>query len=274
MSTEHNTVPQSSDENSIEREDSTTAATAVSPVESRGEGFRFIASFAAVGLLLAGVVGVWTLQSSNDDAEARQRAIAEQSALSGSESTSASESGNSTATSDEATTSAPSDNPQSPRSERPAQTSTKSVTPLGNDPYLPPNSWDGDNRNDGSDFFVVPSETVYAEPTPEATQLLPLPDSSNGNGAPSASQSARPSFPGTSLPPFELPTFSGGTVTPTETMTELPTEPGGEPDEPSAPDTGDGSTPTDTTGANQGGRDDRRFNLFERESWERMTDTR
>lgn len=241
--------------------DSAAATTAFSPVESRGVGSRAIAGFAAAGLLLAGAVGAWTLQSSNDTVAARQRAVSEQTSMS------AEDSASSPSSSSDASRPSNSNRPGSPEASsrgtsRPQSQGQSNIAPLGNDPYLPPNAWDGAQEG----YTAHPTETVYAEPTPQPGTAAPE-SSSNPSGNLTLDDLGHYVPNGRDhlwdfLAPQDRPTSSPTEVaTPSETVTVLPSpsdspkptettttvDDDGRPGDPN-PEPGSGSGPTDTTG--------------------------
>lgn len=159
---------------------------------------RAISGIAIVGLALAGIIGVWTWQSGSEATSPKHK-TAEESTVSIS---TGAASQDHDAVSDE-----PTQQPDPPAySTRAPQSGNGShfsnVAPLGQDPYLPPNAWSG-QQNNGSQ----PSETIVAEgleghgqaqqpqvPTqPPSTQQFPQVSSAR----PGASQVEQP---GTSQP--------------------------------------------------------------------------
>ena len=132
--------------------------------EETSSGRRFIAGFATVGLALAAVVAIWSWQATGSD-----HPTSKGSAESNQEIASVS-------------TGKPSGSPESSQTSRPDHhdhanlpseansTSSKQgksnngrgsgIAALGQDPYLPPNAWNG-TRSGG---FVDPTETVQLNP--------------------------------------------------------------------------------------------------------------
>ena len=163
---------------------------------------RAISGIAIVGLALAGVIGVWTWQSGSE-ATSPKRSTAEESTVSIS---TGAASQDHDVVSDEPT---PRPDPPAYSTRAPqAQDASgfSNVAPLGQDPYLPPNAWNG-QQNDGSQ----PSETIIAEGLvspgqtqqqvpnqPPSTQQVP-PVSSAQPGASQVEQPGTPQ-PGTPQP--------------------------------------------------------------------------
>lgn len=203
--------------------------------ESRGVGARFIAGFAAVGLLAAGAVGVWTLQTTDNSTQDRQESVAEQSQVS--ELTGES-------SSNEPQSANPRDATESPRMPSAAGSSSAShsserggsLSSLQDDPYLPPNSWSGH-------FFSTQSQPSSIAPSVE--------QSPSSVSEPSTPTPSAPSQPNSWTDDLGLPDDPGGIFDeitpgtskattepqPTETLTELPTSAAEttEPSEPSTP---------------------------------------
>lgn len=162
---------------------------------------RAISGIAIVGLVLAGVIGVWTWQSGSE-ATSPKRNTTEESTVAIS---TGAASQDHDVVSDE-----PTSQPKPPAySTRAPQSGNGSnfsnVAPLGQDPYLPPNAWNGQQnnawngqQNNGSQ----PSETIVAEgqespgqaqqpqvpPQPPSTQQAPQVSSA----LPGASQAEQP----------------------------------------------------------------------------------
>lgn len=115
---------------------------------------RAISGIAIVGLVLAGIIGVWTWQSGSE-ATSPNRNTAEESTVAIS---TGAASQDHDVVSDE-----PGSPPNPPAySTRAPQSGNGSnfsnVAPLGQDPYLPPNAWNGQQNNG-----LQPSETIVAE---------------------------------------------------------------------------------------------------------------
>ena len=221
---------------------------------------RAISGIAIVGLVLAGIIGVWTWQSGSE-ATSPKRNSAEESTVAIS---TGAASQNHDVVSDEPTSQPdpPAYSTRAPQSGNGSNFSN--VAPLGQDPYLPPNAWNG-QQNNGSQ----PSETIVAEglespgqaqqpqvPTqPPSTQQAPQVSSA----LPGASQAEQP---GTTKPnpvtdtgkatdgSAEIPFPTDGfPLEPSDsTKTAEPqrgTDESGEPKEPNNGEASDG--PTDTT---------------------------
>ena len=216
--------------------------------ESRGVGARFIAGFAAAGLLAAGAVGVWTLQTTNNSAQARQESVAEQSQVS--ELTGVSSSNErQPADPREATSAARTPSTSGNSSGSHSSGRNGSASAMDNDPYLPPNSWNGQARS--------------SQPRPSSS-VPSGGENTSTNTQPSAQAPSAPSQPNSWTDDLGLPNDPGGifdnitpgtseTTTkpqPTETLTELPTSTA-ETTEPSEPSTAGttGTSETSTTGA-------------------------
>ncbi|QNH96465.1 hypothetical protein [Corynebacterium anserum] len=275
MSSEYPNGPQSSQKQSAQREEPTTASASVSPAQSpRGEGFRFVAVFAAAGLLLAGLVGVWTLKASNGDPDARQRAISEQSLLDKSEDSSASETNKRTDTSGKAKTNTSAHKAHTAQPGYASGEGTQNVTPLGNDPYLPPNSWNGGSRNDASEAPISPTETLFSVPTSETTAVAPPSGSKPSKPTtPAAPKPPAPVFPAPSIP-LKLDFFPGGTVAPTATMTQLPSDSKSSNEKAQTAHSGKSAPAASKDSKGEAGNTTNQLTIFERPVWGGMTDTR
>lgn len=249
-------------------QDSAAATTAFSPEESRGIGSRFIAGFAAAGLLLAAAVGVWTLQASNDTVEARQRTLSEQTSISESSTGQSSPSPRST------TSPTKPEQPRTPEnsglggSQREGAQQLSNVSPLGDDPYLPPNAWGGEHK----DYTEAPAETAFAEPpqqsAPETPQGLSTSEDNLNLGDLPQMELGDDNLPDFLAPSKGQDDNEDGPVdtespSPTVTVTDLPTDTSESSNASESPTTAnyDGSTkstnatesenqptPTDTTG--------------------------
>ncbi|MBF4553028.1 hypothetical protein [Corynebacterium suicordis] len=211
---------QATGESAAEISAETTALPALESAgsEARGVGARFIVGFAAAGLLLAGVVGVWTLQSTSETAQAKQDSAARETAIE-----SVSDSPDAETTSAESTSSRP--EAAGTASASPAQpgtaASTLGSTQLTADPFLPPNAWSGRSSTPAAEP-QVPTSVAPGQPSvnPVPTTVAPQ---QPGNLPP------LPSFPiPTDILPTDVetllpsPSQSSGVPTPTVTTTELP----------------------------------------------------
>ncbi|MGV0397259.1 hypothetical protein ACUY3M_02845 [Corynebacterium suicordis] len=211
---------QATGESAAEISAETTALPALESAgsEARGVGARFIVGFAAAGLLLAGVVGVWTLQSTSETAQAKQDSAARETAIE-----SVSDSPDAETTSAESTSSRP--EAAGTASASPAQpgtaASTLGSTQLTADPFLPPNAWSGRSSTPAAEP-QVPTSVAPGQPSvnPVPTTVTPQ---QPGNLPP------LPSFPiPTDILPTDVetllpsPSQSSGVPTPTVTTTELP----------------------------------------------------
>lgn len=202
--------------------------------ESRGVGARFIAGFAAVGLLAAGAVGVWTLQTTNNSAQARQESVAEQSQVSeltGESSSNERQPADPRDATSEARTPSTSGNSSGSHSSG----RNGSVSAMENDPYLPPNSWSGrvpSTQSQPSSFApsVEQSPSTVSEPSTQAPSAPSQPNSWTDD-------LGLPDDPGGIFDEITPGTSEATTEPqPTETLTELPTS-AAETTEPSEPAT-------------------------------------
>lgn len=189
--------------------------------ESRGVGARFIAGFAAVGLLAAGAVGVWTLQTTNNSAQARQESVAEQSQVSeltGDSSSNERQPADPRDATSEARTPSTSGNSSNSRSSE----RNGSVSAMENDPYLPPNSWNGQAQSSQPDpSYSAPSggQNTSANTQP-SVQAPSTPTQSNSW----SEDLDLPSDPGGIFDAITPGTSEATTEPqPSETLTELPT---------------------------------------------------
>lgn len=222
---------------------------------------RAISGIAIVGLVLAGVIGVWTWQSGSE-ATSPKRNTTEESTVAIS---TGAASQDHDVVSDEPTSQPdpPAYSTRAPQSGNGSNFSN--VAPLGQDPYLPPNAWNG-QQNNGSQ----PSETIVAEGLespgqPQQPQVPPQPPSTQqapqGSSAlPGATQAEQPSttkpgpvtetgkatdgsaeipFPTDGFPPLE-PSDSTKPAEPQHGTDEAE-----DPKEPNSGEASDG--PTDTT---------------------------
>ena len=125
---------------------------------------RAISGIAIVGLVLAGVIGVWTWQSGSE-ATSPKRNTTEESTVAIS---TGAASQDHDVVSDEPTSQPdpPAYSTRAPQSGN--GSSFSNVAPLGQDPYLPPNAWNG-QQNNGSQ----PSETIVAEAVSYTHLTLP-----------------------------------------------------------------------------------------------------
>lgn len=224
---------------------------------------RAISGIAIVGLVLAGIIGVWTWQSGSE-ATSPNRNTAEESTVAIS---TGAASQDHDVVSDE-----PASPPNPPAySTRAPQSGNGSnfsnVAPLGQDPYLPPNAWNG-QQNIG----LQPSETIVAEglespgqaQQPQQPQVPPQSPSTQqapqvSSALPGASQAEQP---GTTKPgpvtetgkatdgSAEIPFPTDGfPLEPSDsTKTAEPQRGTDEAEDPKKPNSGEASDgPTDTT---------------------------
>lgn len=224
---------------------------------------RAISGIAIVGLVLAGIIGVWTWQSGSE-ATSPNRNTAEESTVAIS---TGAASQDHDVVSDE-----PASPPNPPAySTRAPQSgngsSFSNVAPLGQDPYLPPNAWNG-QQNIG----LQPSETIVAEglespgqaQQPQQPQVPPQSPSTQqapqvSSALPGASQAEQP---GTTKPgpvtetgkatdgSAEIPFPTDGfPLEPSDsTKTAEPQRGTDEAEDPKKPNSGEASDgPTDTT---------------------------
>lgn len=120
---------------------------------------RVISGIAVVGLALAGVIGVWTWQAGSD-ATAPKPQSAEESTIAISTGAASQEHD---VVPDNPSSAEPTAQPKAPAYSTSHQASPGSgyytnVAPLGQDPYLPPNAWNGRQTSNPQ-----PSETIIAE---------------------------------------------------------------------------------------------------------------
>lgn len=224
---------------------------------------RAISGIAIVGLVLAGIIGVWTWQSGSE-ATSPNRNTAEESTVAIS---TGAASQDHDVVSDE-----PASPPNPPAySTRAPQSGNGSnfsnVAPLGQDPYLPPNAWNGQQNNG-----LQPSETIVAEglespgqaQQPQQPQVPPQSPSTQqapqvSSALPGASQAEQP---GTTKPgpvtetgkatdgSAEIPFPTDGfPLDPSDsTKTAEPQRGTDEAEDPKKPNSGEASDgPTDTT---------------------------
>lgn len=224
---------------------------------------RAISGIAIVGLVLAGIIGVWTWQSGSE-ATSPNRNTAEESTVAIS---TGAASQDHDVVSDE-----PASPPNPPAySTRAPQSGNGSnfsnVAPLGQDPYLPPNAWNGQQNNG-----LQPSETIVAEglespgqaQQPQQPQVPPQSPSAQqapqvSSALPGASQAEQP---GTTKPgpvtetgkatdgSAEIPFPTDGfPLEPSDsTKTAEPQRGTDEAEDPKKPNSGEASDgPTDTT---------------------------
>lgn len=184
---------------------------------------RVISGIAIIGLVLAGVIGVWTWQAGSE-ATAPKRNNADESTIA-----------ISTGAASQKHDVVPGDGgADEPEQQAPPAYSTNSpngsemgefnnVAPLGQDPYLPPNSWDG-YRSDNSQ----PSKTIIAEglnsrdavqPQQQAQPNQPpaqsQPPAQPQTQAPKPEQNAGPVLPTIPMPPTK-PALPGGSDRPSQ----------------------------------------------------------
>ncbi|MDN6439259.1 MAG: hypothetical protein L0K27_07285 [Corynebacterium nuruki] len=212
-------------------------------------GNRLVGAFAAVGLVIAAGVGLVAWQSAGPDKQPSHQEVNE--AANGQDVTSTV----SQATSHPSRPSQDQGRPQNqgtPGADRPRQepapqpVPTTGYAPLTDDPFLPPNSWDGGHYvNPGSPEQQAPDTLSATAQAPAPSTAPTTPTTSDGIGL--------PDLPGISDLP-DLPEFPGsGTSSPAESTrpdkpvspeqpgtSDNPTRPGlaAEPSEPAdAPDT-------------------------------------
>lgn len=222
---------------------------------------RAISGIAIVGLVLAGVIGVWTWQSGSE-ATSPKRNTTEESTVAIS---TGAASQDHDVVSDEPTSQPdpPAYSTRAPQSGNGSNFSN--VAPLGQDPYLPPNAWNG-QQNNGSQ----PSETIVAEGLespgqPQQPQVPPQSPSTQqapqvSSALPGASQAEQP---GTTKPgpvtetgkatdgSAEIPFPTDGFPPLEPSDSTKPAEPqhgADEAEDPKEPNSGEASDgPTDTT---------------------------
>ncbi|HIW95475.1 MAG TPA: hypothetical protein H9867_03165 [Candidatus Corynebacterium gallistercoris] len=195
-------------------------------MQEQGFAKRFVAGFAVIGLLLAVIIGVWTWQSTSQEGSPRKATSAADSTMERSVSISTRTTASSSPKAEEDRV-----DPVNPttRGSEPS-TSVVNIAPLGEDPYLPPNTWDG--TQSGLLSPAIPTSTVIADAIGEGSQsaapgtsLTQTTSAGTSTSEPNepASGMARPSDnPGTSsganpgLPDIThlLPALPGAGVTP------------------------------------------------------------
>ncbi len=224
---------------------------------------RVISGIAVVGLALAGVIGVWTWQAGSD-ATAPKPQSAEESTIAISTGAASQEHD---VVPDNPSSAEPTAQPKAPAYSTSHQASPGSghytnVAPLGQDPYLPPNAWNGRQTSNPQ-----PSETIIAEglnsqnnpqtsaqpqaPAKPQPQAQPQPHTKPGQDSNQGIPHIPPIPP---IPEFPRPPEPTGSddqdhSTPTEKPTPGKTDAEVTPSEPSDPDEPQPKTgkPTDTT---------------------------
>lgn len=221
---------------------------------------RVISGIAIVGLVLAGVIGVWTWQAGSDATSPKRNSSDESTIVI---STGAASQDHNVVPDE------PSSQPKAPsysthRPEAGDGANFRNIAPLGQDPYLPPNAWNGRQTSN-----VQPSRTIVAEgldprstthaptrtqaqaPTQPQPQTKPQPqtrpEQDNGPIVPPTptpptkpSEPSQPTDQSTEIPIFTNPTEAPSVSDNADELTE-PTE-SSEPTESTEP-----SEPTDTT---------------------------
>ena len=160
-------------------------------MSDQGHAKRFVVGFSVIGLILAGVIGVWTWQAtSNGSASSSNVSVTDDDLAVSSPTTSSAK---------DTPSASPSRQPSVSRT-RPTDESTKNnVAPLGADPYLPPNSWGG-------------PETGFAQPTATLVADAINPDGTDTT-VPTGASTAQPTTPNL------IPTL------PTQVPTQVPALP-------------------------------------------------
>ena len=127
-------------------------------------GRRFIAGFATVGLGLAAVVAVWSWQATDSDHSATKgstEANQEAASISTGQPTDLPESSKTTHPDHRDHANLPSEvTPRGSDSKSSGSKRDSGIAALGQDPYLPPNAWDGSH----SGGFAPPTETMQLNP--------------------------------------------------------------------------------------------------------------
>ena len=197
---------------------------------------RVISGIAIIGLVLAGAIGVWTWQAGSE-ATAPKRNNADESTI-------AISTGAASQKHDVVPGNGGTDEPEQ---QAPPAYSTNSpngskmgefnnVAPLGQDPYLPPNSWDGYRS-----YNSQPSKTIIAEGLNSRDTVQPQ---QQVQPSQQPAQSQLQAQPQTQAP---KPEQNAGPVLPTiPTLPTIPALPGGS-DEPSKPAETEKDTDTNAT---------------------------
>ncbi|WP_296213043.1 hypothetical protein [uncultured Corynebacterium sp.] len=165
---------------------------------------RVISGIAIVGLVLAGVIGVWTWQAGSDATSPKRNSSDESTIAISTDAASQ----DYDVVSDE-----PSSQPKAPsysthRPEAGDGANFRNIAPLGQDPYLPPNAWNGRQTSN-----VQPSRTIVAEGLdPRATTQ-----------APTRTQTQAPAQPQPQPQPQTRPEQDNGPIVPPTTTP--PTKP-------------------------------------------------
>ncbi|AHI04350.1 hypothetical protein CFAL_08955 [Corynebacterium falsenii DSM 44353] len=157
-------------------------------MSDQGHAKRFVVGFAVIGLILAGIIGVWTWQATSKGSASSSNVSVTDDDLA--------ESSPTTSSAKDTPSTSPSRQPSVSRT-RPTDESTKNnVAPLGADPYLPPNSWGG-------------TETGLAQPTATlvADAIDPNGTDTTGPTGQTGPTTAKPTSPNFIPPlPTQVPT--------------------------------------------------------------------
>lgn len=218
---------------------------------------RVISGIAVVGLALAGVIGVWTWQAGSD-ATAPKPQSAEESTIAISTGAASQEHD---VVPDNPSSAEPTAQPKAPAYSTSHQASPGSghytnVAPLGQDPYLPPNAWNGRQTSNPQPSETIIAEGLNSQNTPQTSaqpqsQAQPQPHTKPGQDSNQGIPHIPPIPP---IPEFPRPSEPAGSddqdhSTPTEKPTPGKTDAEVAPSEPSDPDEPQPKTgkPTDTT---------------------------
>lgn len=218
---------------------------------------RVISGIAVVGLALAGVIGVWTWQAGSD-ATAPKPQSAEESTIAISTGAASQEHD---VVPDNPSSAEPTAQPKAPAYSTSHQASPGSgyytnVAPLGQDPYLPPNAWNGRQTSNPQPSETIIAEGLNSQNTPQTSaqpqsQAQPQPHTKPGQDSNQGIPHIPPIPP---IPEFPRPPEPTGSddqdhSTPTEKPTPGKTDAEVTPSEPSDPDEPQPKTgkPTDTT---------------------------
>lgn len=218
---------------------------------------RVISGIAVVGLALAGVIGVWTWQAGSD-ATAPKPQSAEESTIAISTGAASQEHD---VVPDNPSSAEPTAQPKAPAYSTSHQASPGSghytnVAPLGQDPYLPPNAWNGRQTSNPQPSETIIAEGLNSQNNPQSSaqpqaQAQPQPHTKPGQDSNQGIPHIPPIPP---IPEFPRPSEPAGSddqdhSTPTEKPTPGKTDAEVAPSEPSDPDEPQPKTgkPTDTT---------------------------
>lgn len=190
--------------------------------DSRGDGARFIVGFATAGLLLAGVVGVWTLQSTNESAQSHQDSAPDQTQISELSDSSSTQSQRPTTTTRPSSSSHAGHNHSNPNGSNSGSSNNSQnndyLMSMGEDPYLPPNSWDGQQ----SESVVPPRSGSNGYPSYSTPTQAPSAPATSPSQSAGGNESTTPDDSSDTAETTDPITPSPSQVMPSETTTDLP----------------------------------------------------